>query len=269
VRNWARDNGSEHIVITGRTPRIVVGLGGTLALLAGIVGPAAADDLGPDGLDAKTALADYVQQVREFPGANGHKYKYATTWDFWSVVAIETNGAPGDVDLQLYDDKAMTQLLDTSGYGLTHTDFIAVDTDHRPQGTYFPKVNAFSGTGSYIIELAQGNDVLSSTTQTIPTTVRDVVFVRDTYLNAGETYYFSATPTANVDVGIFLMASDPADEDTWVRPRFQAAKTDVSNAAGEAERISFKPTISQWYGVVVTTQGGDGSFQLRRYQRLA
>ena len=94
-----------------------------------------------------------------------------------------------------------------------------------------------------------------------------MVFVRDTYLEAGETYYFSATPTTNVDVGLFLMASDPADEDTWVQARVQAAKSDVTNAAGEAERISFQPTISQWYGVVVTTQGGDGSFQLRRYQR--
>jgi hypothetical protein len=256
-------------MITSRTGRIVVGVGGTLALLAGAVGPAAAEDLDPDGVTAKTPLVDYVQQVREFPGPQGHKYKYATTWDFWSVVAIETNGAAGDVDLQLYDDKTMTQLLETSGYGQTHTDFIAVDSDHRPQGSYFPKVNAFSGTGSYIIELAQGNDVLSSATQTIATTVRDVVFVRDTYLEAGETYYFSATPTSNVDVGLFLMASDPTDEDTWVQPRFQAAKSDVSDPAGVVERISFKPTISQWYGVVVTTQGGDGSFQLRRYQRLA
>lgn len=252
---------------TTRTTRMLVAVVGAATLLGSVVGPAAADGLGPDGLEAKTPLVDYVQQVREFPGANGHKYRYATTWDFWSVVAIETNGAPGDVDLELYDDKAMTQLLETSGYGQTHTDFIAVDSDHRPQGSYFPKVKTYSGTGSYIIELAQGNDVLGDTMQSIATTVRDVVFVRDTYLAAGETYYFSATPSSIVDVGLFLMASDPADSDTWVQPRVAAARSDVSNVAGEAERISFKPTISQWYGVVVTTQGGDGSFQLRRYQR--
>jgi hypothetical protein len=254
-------------MITSRASKIAVAAAVTAALLAGIAGPATADDLGADGVTGKTPLVDYVQQVREFPATKAHKYRYSTTWDFWSVVAVETNGAAGDVDLDLYDDASMTQLLELSDYGVGVTDFVAVDTDHRPPGSYFPKVRAFSGTGAYVIELAQGDDVLDSTMQTIPTTVRDVVYVRDTYLVADETYYFSATPTSNVDVGIFLMASDPVDSETWVQRRSDAASSDVSGPAGEAERISFRPTISQWYGVVVTTQGGDGSFQLRRYQR--
>lgn len=256
-------------MITTRRRTFLVAAGGTAALLAGVVGPAAAEELGPDGLTAKTPLADYVQQVREFPGPKAHKYKYATTFDFWSVVAIETNFTSGDVDLALYDDHAMTQLLESSDLGVGHTDFVAVDSDHRPFGSYFPEVKTFAGTGAYVIELAQGADVLTSSAQTIPTTLRDVVFVRDTYLEAGTTYYFSATPTSNVDVGLFLMASDPDDDGTWVQRRVDAAASDVSNPAGEAERISFKPTISQWYGVIVTTQGSDGSFQLRRYLRAS
>jgi hypothetical protein len=81
-------------MINSHPTRIVVAASATAALVVSAVGPAAAEDLGPDGFAAKTALFDYVQQVREFPGPNGHKYKYATTWDFWSVAGLREQRRP-------------------------------------------------------------------------------------------------------------------------------------------------------------------------------
>ena len=41
----------------------------------------------------------------------------------------------------------------------------------------------------------------------------------------------------------------------------------MSRPAGEYELFSYTPTESQWFGLVVTLNGGDGSVELRRYVR--
>lgn len=246
---------------TGRSTRFLVAAGGTAALLGGLVGPAAAEEASPDGVTAKTPLVDYVGQVHDFPGPNGDKYRFATTTTYWSVVAVEMLN--GDVDLELYDDKGMTQLLDESRLGGTETDFVAVDSNRRDHGKYFPEVNTFLGDGAYVVELAQGDDNLTRA-ETIPVTVRDVVVVRDTFLTAGTPYVFTVTPTSSVDPDLFLMSSNPRDEATWVQPRNSAVRLATMQPAGVAETFSFTPVLSQWYGVVVTMNGGDGSMVLSR-----
>lgn len=260
-----RNDRTEHNMITRRTQRAAVAAAGTAALLAGVVGPAAAEDQESDGVTGKTLLVDYVQQVHDFPGPKGDKYKIHLEYDTWSVVAVETNGAAGDVDLAVYDDPAMSHLIETSEYPQGETDFVAFDADHT-LGTHYPKVTTYAGTGAYGIELAHGNDLLGWPAQTISTTASDVVFARTTYLEPEVTYYFSATPSSNVDVDLFFFASDDAG-DTWVQGREDAARSAVTKPAGVAERLSFRPLEYGWYGVVVTTQGGDGSFKLQRYVR--
>ena len=176
----------------------------------------------------------------------------------------------GDVDLFLYDDEKMDVLLKKSVYGFDFTDFVAVDSNvgRRAYGSYYPKVKTASGEGSYVIELAQGSATLSSTAQIVPVEVRDVVVVRDTWLEAGTTYTFRVSPTAAVDPDVFLMESDTTPQSSWVQSRFEAADQASLKPAGAYELFSYTPTESKWFGLVVTLKGDDGSIKLHRYTRV-
>lgn len=256
-------------MITTRRYGMVVAAVGTAALLAGPLEPAAAADVDPDRVDAKTPLADYVPQVHEFPLSGAHRYSYTTSQRYWSVVGIEMN-VLGDVDLLLYDDEKMDQLLKKSVYGWDVTDFVAVDSNvgRRPYGGYYPKVKTASGEGSYVIELAQGSETLSSTAQTLPVEARDVVVVRDTWLDAGTTYTFRVSPTAAVDPDVFLMESHSFPDSSWVQSRAENVDSAQTKPAGSYELFSYTPTESKWFGLVITLKGGDGSIKVHRYTRV-
>lgn len=247
--------------------KLLAAAGGATALLSGLVGaPATATAQGSGESDVNRArrLADYVPVERDFPGPlpdGRHWYRFATTTRYWSVVATETTEFGGDVDLYLHDGPAF---LGASANLAGESDFIAVDSNQRDLGKYRAKVATdFVGHGEYVIELAQGEDALTRS-ETIPVAAQDVVLVRDTFLNAGERYYFRVTPSSGVDPDIFLFSPwicdvCEGDEDYLGRA--------TSNPAGVAETFSHLAGPSRWYGIVVTTRGGDGTIVLERYQR--
>jgi hypothetical protein len=73
-------------------------------------------------------------------------------------------------------------------------DFIAIDSNHRPLGDYYPRAFVYTGTGTYHIELAQGADFVNSGSQNVTMGPTDVVVVRDVFLTAGTTTTFKVIP---------------------------------------------------------------------------
>ncbi|MGH7774887.1 MAG: CARDB domain-containing protein, partial [Candidatus Binatia bacterium] len=203
-------------------------------------------------------LGNYVQLTRPTP--TPHNYSYNTTSNFWSVVAIRPVTA--DYDLQLFDNFAQTVLLGSSTFGGNTIDFVAVDSNIRPLGDYFPRVLQFSGTGNYQIELAQGTDTLPDGSQTIFMGAGDVVVVRDTFLNAGVPYRFRVMPTnAGQDPELFLMAPNPPNP---VRARINAVASSTGAGPGGTEQFTFTPTVTGWHGLVLTSRAGSGNYTLSR-----
>jgi hypothetical protein len=219
---------------------------------------ALADDA-VDTVDAAKLLEPYVQQVRPFPGPNGHDYKYTTSTIYWSAVAVKPVGRT-DVDLRLYDDKAHTQLLAGSSYGAGATDFVAVDSNHRPYGGYYPEVvKKGSATGTYRVELAHGSSQLLDGVTEVPVSSTDVVLVRDTYLEADQEYVFGVGGVSGAI--LYLMGSNPDDSQTWATSRaFAIDHTPV----GGFQLFSYTPTRDDWYGVVVTLPGVAGEVSMVR-----
>lgn len=208
-------------------------------------------------------LGDYAPVSRPTP--TPHNYSFNTNTIYWSVAAVRPP-AGSDYDLTLYDDRNQTVSLGSSAWGGSTIDFVAVDSNRRALGDYYPRTYVFAGSGSYGFELAQGAVTLpAATSTTITMGSANIVLARDAFLTAGVPVTFSVTPSnAGQDPELFLLGSDPANSATWVRSRSSALASSSGAAAGGAEVLTFTPTISAWYGVVVTNKTGSGSYTLAR-----
>lgn len=234
-----------------RTFRLAATGGLAVAVLAGLALPAAADD----AVKYKI-LKPYVERVRAVPGPNQHRYTYSTTTSHWSVVATES--APDvSVHLRLWDDAEQWDFLAGSLLWGGETNFVAVDSNHRPLDSYYASVQWKSGDGDYGVEFAQGDAVLDNHDQTIRVAASDVVLVRDTWLVAGETYTFSVDDPS--EATLYLMGSRAGLSSTYVRSRSQALRSTEGGSS-----FTFATRISDWFGVVVTLPGDGGQVTLHR-----
>ena len=207
-------------------------------------------------------MANYVQLARPHR-FTPHNFSYNTTTSYWSVVAVRPN-AGSTVDQQLYDDSGMGSFLKGSSAAGTTTDFIAVDSNRRPLGDYYPRV---FGSGGYLTELAQGSNQLPVGSQNLAMGSTDVVAVRDVFLPAGAKATLRVTPgNATQNPALFLMSSNAADSSTWIKARSQATKSAYSKGAGQAEVITYTPSVSGWYGLVVLNNAASGNYTLKRTQ---
>ncbi|MEV1329384.1 hypothetical protein AB0J20_07385 [Micromonospora costi] len=207
-------------------------------------------------------LGNYAPLTRPLP-TPPHNFGYSTSSPYWSVVALKPNS--GDLDLQLYDDRGQGVYLTGSAQGGTAIDFVAVDSNRRALGDYYPRVFNWSGGGGYRVELAQGSAVLNAGSSTITMGTNNVVTVRDAYLTAGVPVTISVAATnVGQDAELFVLDSDPANAATWIRPRSGAVAVATAGGAGATETVTFTPARTAWYGVVVTNKAGSGNYTLTR-----
>ncbi|MGH2819642.1 MAG: hypothetical protein ACRDJ5_03200 [Actinomycetota bacterium] len=210
-------------------------------------------------INFRDPLGNYSELVR--PAPNPHNYSYNTTSGFWSVVALRPDSA--DYDLDLYDDFGQTSLLGSSVFGGNTIDFMAVDSNHRALGDYFPRARVFSGSGNYRIELAQGSNIIGPGTQSMFMDSNDVVMVRDLFLNAGQEVAIKAQPSnGGQDPELLLMGSDGANSATWVRSRGQAVAGASIAGPGGAEQFTFTAPAADWYGLVLLNKAGSGNYNV-------
>ncbi len=207
-------------------------------------------------------LGNYADLGRPTP--TPHNYCFNTTTIYWSVTAVRPP-AGVDYDLTLYDDRNQTVSLGSSAFGGNTVDFMAVDSNRRPLGDYYPRAYVFSGSGNYRVELAQGTDQLgAASSQAVVMGTNDVVVVRDVLLTAGVPVTFQAIAgNGTQDAELFVLSSD-ANAATWVRSRAQAAASATLGGAGATETITFTPTISGWHGLVLVNKAGSGTYTLTR-----
>jgi hypothetical protein len=208
-------------------------------------------------------MGNYVSLSRPSP-VPSHNFSYNTTTSYWSAVAVRTPVGT-DADLSVFDDRALGSNIGGSAYGGSAIDFVAVDSNRRSYGDYYPQVRRYSGTGRYRVELAQGSSILSAGSQTVSMGLREIVAVRDVYLTAGTPVTIRATPTkAAQNPELHLMGSDAANTATWVRSRSSAVASSSAAGPGAAEQITYTPTVSGWYGLVVINAAGSGPYTLTR-----
>lgn len=184
----------------------------------------------------------------------------------WSVVAVRPSN-PTDFDLQLYDDRAQTAFLNSSALNDQAVDFVAIDSNLRPVGDYYPRVVQFRGPGTYTIESVMGFTTLqpgSSTSFHLDDS--QVAAVQDTPLTAGVPVTITLTTTSPISVAsLFVMGDDPSNPATFVQRRSSAVASAVgSNSGGQPVSVTFTPTRTGEYGIVVTFDNVGGDYTLTR-----
>ncbi|WP_416964757.1 hypothetical protein [Streptomyces sp. Agncl-13] len=184
----------------------------------------------------------------------------------WSVVALRPS-APTDFALTLYDDRAQTVRLGSSFLGGQAVDFVAIDSNLRPVGDYYPRVTQFQGPGTFTIESAMGFDTLEPGAPTrFHLDDSQVAAVQDTALTAGVPVTITLTPDNPISVaGLFVMGDDPGNPSTFVQSRSSAVASAVgSNSGGQPVSVTFTPTRTGEYGIVTTFDNVGGDYTLTR-----
>jgi hypothetical protein len=193
-----------------------------------------------------------------------HNFGFTTNVVFWQVVAVRpgTNGAQ---NLELFDDRNQAQSLGSSNQPGADTDFVAIDSNRRALGDYYPRVTqAGATTGGYQIELAQSTTQLIDR-ETLNMAAGDVVVVRDTLLHQGQEVTIEVNPaTAGQNPELYLMGSTAGQPATYVRGRAQAVAQSTGGGAGATESVTFTAPDTGFYGVVVINRSGSGSYELSR-----
>ncbi|WP_228122628.1 hypothetical protein [Saccharothrix syringae] len=213
----------------------------------------------------RNPLADNQALTRPEP-LTPHNYQFRTTTVFWSAVAVRPP-AGARYDLSVFDDRDLRQQLASSTLGPDVVNFVAVDSNRRPLGDYYPQVRAVSGHGDYQIQLAQGASQLPAASSTqITMGAGDVVAVRDVCgVTPDQQITVTATPSdGGQDAELFLLASNPDQPSTFVQGRASAVAQATGQGPGLPETLTHTATSSGCYGVVLVNRGGAGVYTLSR-----
>ncbi|MEV5283433.1 hypothetical protein [Streptomyces sp. NPDC052811] len=210
----------------------------------------------------RNPLADNQTLTRPAPIPAQQNYHYATNVVFWSVTAVRPP-AGGSLSLEMYGDRDQKQLLAKSADGQDVVDFVAVDSNHRPLGEIYPRVDTTGSNGEYRIQLSQGARQMQPSEAIAMTAPDNIVTVRDLCVPANTKATITATPSdPSQDAELFLMASDPAQSSTWVQPRAFAAAKAGGQGPGKAESFTYTAPAAGCYGVVLVNKEGSGTYTL-------
>jgi hypothetical protein len=209
-------------------------------------------------------LFDYSPLSFTSAGAT-ESYRFNTTQNFWSVVAVRPPSFGGDTDLLLWDNPGLPVvfLKDSRRTG-ADVEFVAIDSNLRPFGDYAAwAAHAQASTDQYQIELAQGRDSIGvGQSQTVVLSDQQFVLVRDIFLSAGQSVSLTVIPLNGQNPELYLMRSDPNDPATWIRNSAEAASSSTGNGPGSSESVFYTAPTSGWYGMVVVNANQKGGTYL-------
>jgi hypothetical protein len=201
-----------------------------------------------------------------------------TSLSYWSLVAVRSE--PGD-DYDLAVTSASTgQVAPSDLYG-GDTDFVAIDTNRLPRGSFEANVYRFGGDGSQGYDFEFGNRAAIFKTTLYGQTTgspgnshdqvdydpvvhrdNDVAKIFDVRLEAGQYYILKNEYMWRNDGNMFLLSSDPNNRNSWMQGRPAALRVhpgDVGVHGGGCTLIRAARTA--WYGLVVLFDDHEGGYR--------
>jgi hypothetical protein len=169
-------------------------------------------------------------------------------WAFTGVRPADTGGT-NDWNVRIYEDVTYSTMLELSGMGMV-VDFVACDYNHAPTGHEGAMIYRWSGSGDARAEYEDYTETLTvNDTVYYIWTQADVVEGFDVFLNGGNIYEFTVTPTSGgLDLGAALFYSGDGD---YYKSRNHAEVLSDGNVAGDAEVFAYEAPANDWYGYVV------------------
>lgn len=234
------------------------------------------------GFSGDNALATLYQNTIDYglrdPLANGvpvsrrvpsppHNFRFTTTNDAWSVVAIRPP-AGADYDLRLFGTSNPSGTpLASSNLGGPAADLVVIDSNpgKRPLGTFYPQAYQYSGTGNYDIKFVQtmGNFGVGQTATAVMTTGNPVA-IWETVIGASASVKIEVAQPAGMNAELFLFCSTTTPS-TWIKGRAAAAAAAPQLASGTETLTWTAPAIAPGYcAVVLINKSGSGTYTVTR-----
>ena len=177
-----------------------------------------------------------------------------TAGPYWAVAG--TRGDSGiDTGIRLYDDANYQSLLDASEqYGVWEPEFVAIDYNHAPWGTEYPRVSQLGAPNIYFTQWEQDADILYGAEYPPYWYRENVVKVWDVSMSAGESYFFRQFSSAGtLDGGIYLF--DSSNGDNHKRRSQWSNASDYLPPGSGGEWFWHNAATTDWYGLVATSHG--------------
>jgi hypothetical protein len=233
-----------------RKPIQAAGLLLVLGTMAGVSAPAR----------AQCTYTTLVSGTSVSVSATPQAYSFNQMSQFWTAVGVRS-AASTNWNLAVYQTTAPSPAcVATSLAASTQTtgvDFVVGDFNigHDAVGLYYPQATRVSGTGGGTVEWDSGTNslVVNGPLVNRTTDANDVLEVWDVSLQAGHTYQFQFSRTG-ADVKLLLFKSGAGT--------YWAARSATLFPAATGN-VSYTPTTSGFYGVVVVNDNGvAGSYSL-------
>jgi hypothetical protein len=185
-------------------------------------------------------------------------YKIYTHNIYWAGVAVRPD-AGSDWDIWLYSDTLYSNLLASSAFGGSSVDFVVGDFNHSPLGWLGVYTDRFAGTGNGVVEYADSNLILTIGNTQVTWGAGHIFKVWDVYLTSGQTLDLQATPSSTLDIGVALFASNGA---AYYAGRGGTVRQVDANGPGGSERINYVAPATDYYGLVLWSNAGDGTVNI-------
>ncbi len=209
-------------------------------------------------------LSSYTSQTLGTPPIGRDYFQFSAATD-WNVVGIRSPGA-ANYNIYLYEGSAFADpgeynWLEDSTLTSAIVDYVVVDRNHAPSGSYYPEVRTVSGSGSYPTQWAtRSTFAYSGTYGPYTMSTSQVVRVWDVDMTGGVRKYFAVKPVSgDANLGMALHDTNPSDSTSWYQGRSQAVVSANVAGSGGDEFMNYQTSTTDWLGLVVWNDGSTTS----------
>ena len=204
-------------------------------------------------------LGTPIQSMGTPPIARDY-FQLSSNYAYWNVVGIRSPSA-SNYNIYMYDGSAFGDpddygWLEDSTLSSAIVDYVVIDRNHAPFGTYNVEVRAVSGSGTYPIQWWNPAGAVSDGTYPATITTAFVLKAVDVYLTAGTTKYFAIkTVSGNADLGMALHDSTVGTSTTYYQGRSNRVVQSDTTGAGGDESMTYLTSTSDDMGLIVWNNG--------------
>lgn len=210
-----------------------------------------------------SATANFSIQIGPAPTNMAEEVVYWDTYDpslwtftpnapqFWAVAGTRSDTGK-DLSLRLYEDPNYQYLLEDSYEHVAgQPEWVAVDYNHAPFTTEYPRVSAPGSPAWYFTQWEGDADILYGPVYPPNWSESNVVKVWDVWMEGGTQYFFRQFSGPTLDGGIYLYDSSNGD---YYKSRSEFANvSDFLPPSYGGEWFWHNAASSDWYGFVATS----------------
>ncbi len=225
------------------------------------------DDGGADSYTVRIKTCNAPLAFPSWPTAYWNSYdprqmvQFTPTTSYWTPIATRAQSAGSDYDLSVFSSATggvigdcMSGLLASSSYFAGTTDYVVGNFNFNTLGTYYARADRFYGFDGTEVAWYDGGHqlVANAALTTVAANPYFLVQSWDASLTAGQQYtvFFAHDPGLNAKVDVFSAT-----------PGVFWGGRSLAMVEGQ-HTVQFTAPVNGWYGVVVVSDGGSGTFDI-------